>query len=101
MNASHFRATVICAWGEQGAVAMTKCTSGARELVTSHAFPPEVLVDTLAAGDTFIGSTICQLVEGKSVGDAIKFGCRVAGAKCGMKGLDGIKDLEFLQKQKH
>lgn len=93
----HFSATVICPWGEQGVAATTKCVSGARNLVTSAAFPPEVLVDTLAAGDTFIGATISALLQERSVQEALEFGCRVAGAKCGMRGLDGVKDLQFLR----
>ena len=83
----------MCPWGEQGAVAMTKDASGTRHLVKSAAFPPEVVVDTLGAGDTFIGATISELVSGKDVDSAINFGCRVAGAKCGMRGLDGIKNF--------
>ena len=61
------------------------------DVVTSLAFPPPRLVDTLAAGDTFNGATISALSNGQSVKDAIRFGCQVAGAKCGIRGWDGLK----------
>ncbi|NXV81890.1 KHK Ketohexokinase, partial [Atlantisia rogersi] len=79
-------ATLICAWAEAGADAMGP--SG--ELVHSDAFPPETLVDTLGAGDTFNAAVIFALSAGISLPDAITFGCRIAGKKCGIQGFDGI-----------
>lgn len=54
------RATLICAWAEEGADALGP--NG--ELVHSDAFPPETLVDTLGAGDTFNAAVIFALAEG-------------------------------------
>ncbi|KAL5016278.1 hypothetical protein ScPMuIL_005867 [Solemya velum] len=82
-------ATVICAWGEDGAAAST----GDGELFVSHTFPPVLVVDTLGAGDTFNGSCIYALNKGHSIQKAITLGCKVAGAKCGLK---CIKDLKTL-----
>ena len=48
------------------------------------------MVDTLGAGDSFVGSTIHYLNQNKSLEDSIKFGCRYAGAKCGQVGLKNI-----------
>ncbi|XP_074009779.1 ketohexokinase [Numenius arquata] len=79
-------ATLICAWAEAGADAM----GPDGELVHSDAFPPETLVDTLGAGDTFNAAVIFALSEGKSLQDALTFGCRIAGKKCGIQGFDGI-----------
>ncbi|XP_009997789.1 PREDICTED: ketohexokinase [Chaetura pelagica] len=79
-------ATLICAWAEEGADAVGP--NG--ELLHSDAFPPETLVDTLGAGDTFNAAVIFALSEGKSLQDALTFGCQIAGRKCGIQGFDGI-----------
>ncbi|NWZ73891.1 KHK Ketohexokinase, partial [Acrocephalus arundinaceus] len=79
-------ATLICAWAEEGADAM----GPDGELVHSDAFPPESLVDTLGAGDTFNAAVIFALAEGRTLQDALTFGCRIAGRKCGIQGFDGI-----------
>ncbi|NXW52038.1 KHK Ketohexokinase, partial [Nyctiprogne leucopyga] len=79
-------ATLICAWAEAGADAL----GPDGELVHVAAFPPETLVDTLGAGDTFNAAVILALSEGKSLQDALTFGCRIAGRKCGVQGFDGI-----------
>lgn len=84
-------AAVICAWGEDGAAAM----DSQGQLVTSCCFPPDKLGDTLAAGDTFNAATIFALMEGKTLGEAITFGCKVAGAKCGIQGIRGLRDIKF------
>lgn len=79
-------AVLICAWAEKGADAL--CPDGS--VVHSDAFPPESLVDTLGAGDTFNSAVIYTLSNGGTVQDALTFGCRVAGRKCGFHGYDGI-----------
>lgn len=84
-------AAVICAWGEQGAAALS--TDGL--LCNSPVFPPEKLVETLGAGDTFNAAVIFALCRDQTLQDAITLGCRVAGAKCGMKGNTGLKDITF------
>ncbi|XP_026969403.1 ketohexokinase isoform X5 [Sagmatias obliquidens] len=50
----------------------------------------DVVVDTLGAGDTFNASVIFSLSQGKSMQEALSFGCQVAGKKCGLQGFDGI-----------
>lgn len=55
------RATLICAWAEKGADAMGP--DGV--IIHSDAFPPEKLVDTLGAGDTFNASMIYSLSNGE------------------------------------
>ena len=64
--------------------------------MTSPAFPPEVVVDTLGAGDTFNAATIFALNAGKSLSEAVTFGCRVAGTKCGMMGNSGLRGIRFV-----
>ncbi|XP_056333504.1 ketohexokinase isoform X1 [Danio aesculapii] len=79
-------ATLICAWAEKGADAMGP--DGV--IIHSDAFPPEKLVDTLGAGDTFNASVLYSLSKGGSLQDALTFGCQIAGKKCGVHGYDGI-----------
>ncbi|KAM6272757.1 LOW QUALITY PROTEIN: ketohexokinase [Spheniscus humboldti] len=78
-------ATLICAWAEEGADAV----GPDGELVHSDV-PPETLVDTLGAGDTFNAAVIFALSAGRSLQDALTFGCQIAGRKCGIQGFDGI-----------
>ncbi|XP_033001165.1 ketohexokinase isoform X3 [Lacerta agilis] len=79
-------ATLVCAWAEEGADAIGP--DGV--LVHSDAFPPEVVVDTLGAGDTFNAAVILALSRGRPLAEAITYGCQVAGRKCGVHGYDGI-----------
>ncbi|XP_078140839.1 ketohexokinase-like isoform X2 [Centroberyx gerrardi] len=79
-------AVLICAWAEDGADAL----GPDGQVVHSDAFPPEALVDTLGAGDTFNAAVILTLSNGGSLQDALTFGCQVAGRKCGIQGYDGI-----------
>ncbi|KAI1895855.1 hypothetical protein AGOR_G00111060 [Albula goreensis] len=79
-------AVLICAWAEKGADAM----GPDGKIVHADAFPPEALVDTLGAGDTFNASVIFSLSNGKSLQEALTFGCQVAGRKCGVHGYDDI-----------
>ncbi|KAJ7989131.1 hypothetical protein DPEC_G00316340 [Dallia pectoralis] len=79
-------AVLICAWAEKGADGMGPDGT----VVHSDAFPPEALVDTLGAGDTFNASVIYTLSNGGGLQEAITFGCQVAGRKCGQHGYDGI-----------
>ncbi|MED6275802.1 hypothetical protein CHARACLAT_030120 [Characodon lateralis] len=81
-------AVLICAWAEKGADALGP--DGL--LLHSDAFPPESLVDTLGAGDTFNAGVLYTLSNGGSLQDALTFGCRVAGRKCGFHGYDGIRE---------
>ncbi|XP_055493308.1 ketohexokinase isoform X2 [Leucoraja erinacea] len=78
-------AHLICAWAEEGADTM-----GPNGLFHSNAFPPKKLVDTLGAGDTFNAAVIFELHNGKSIQEALTFGCQIAGKKCGFQGYDGI-----------
>ncbi|XP_069925432.1 ketohexokinase isoform X3 [Oryctolagus cuniculus] len=79
-------ATLVCAWAEQGADAL----GPDGQLLHSDAVSPPRVVDTLGAGDTFNASVIFSLSQGKSMLEALRFGCKVAGKKCGVHGFDGI-----------
>ncbi|PNJ58839.1 ketohexokinase isoform X2 [Pongo pygmaeus] len=79
-------AVLVCAWAEEGADAL----GPDGKLFHSDAFPPPRVVDTLGAGDTFNASVIFSLSQGRSMQEALRFGCQVAGKKCGLQGFDGI-----------
>ncbi len=85
----------MCAWGSSGAVAMEVPAAAANSdstappaFIRSPSFPPHGgVVDTLGAGDTFIGAMIVGLGSGMPVETALTYACRVAGKKCGVRGL--------------
>ncbi|XP_075056559.1 ketohexokinase isoform X2 [Mixophyes fleayi] len=79
-------AYLVCAWADKGADALGP--DGC--IIHSSSFPPETIVDTLGAGDTFNASVIYALSNGKTLQEALTFGCRIAGKKCGLQGYDGI-----------
>lgn len=56
-------AVLICAWAEKGADAL----GPDGPIVHSNAFPPETLVDTLGAGDTFNAAVIYTLSNGETL----------------------------------
>ncbi|XP_036957883.1 ketohexokinase isoform X4 [Acanthopagrus latus] len=81
-------AVLVCAWAAEGADAL-----GPDGLIVhSDAFPPKTVVDTLGAGDTFNAAVIYTLSNGGSLHEALTFGCRVAGRKCGFHGYDNISE---------
>lgn len=77
------QAMLICAWGESGAYARDR---NDRALHTP-AFPPLRLVDTLGAGDVFNAGVIHGLVRGKALELTLIEAARLAGRKCGQRGL--------------
>ncbi|KAM5126288.1 ketohexokinase isoform 2-T2 [Mantella aurantiaca] len=79
-------AYLVCAWADQGADAV----GSDGQVIHSPAFPPDTIVDTLGAGDTFNASVMFALSKGQSMQEALTFGCRIAGKKCGIQGYDGI-----------
>ena len=86
LNQVQTKSILICPWGERGAVAREVD----KEICSSPSYPPARVVDTLGAGDTFIAGVVYCLNGGWLVEDAIHFGCRLAGKKCGLKGFDGL-----------
>lgn len=97
-----YRSTLICAWGDEGACATTNTpasaannSKGGHHLLNAPIHSPPKVLDTLAAGDTFNAATIYSLSQGHSLSRAIKFGCYVAGTKCGIHGLWELKSYNL------
>ena len=82
----HPHSVLICAWGDQGAVAMDTDDS----VYTSRAYPPPRVVDTTGAGDVFNAGIIDGLMQNQGLESALSAACRLAGHKCGMPGIDGL-----------
>lgn len=75
---------ISCTWGEYGAAAID--SSG--DLCYSEAFEPEVILDTLGAGDTFNAGFIDGYGAHLPLADTLRYACQLAGKKCGKIGLD-------------
>ena len=78
------QADLICAWGDAGAYGLTRTG----DALHSPAYPPVTLIDTLGAGDTFNAGIIHARVNGLDWDKALRFGCTIAGKKCGVIGLE-------------
>lgn len=79
-------AAIVCALSERGALGLSR--NG--RLMSAAACPPRELVDTIGAGDTFNAAVIDALLRGESLGASLVYACRLAGAKCGQQGFDGL-----------
>lgn len=81
---------IICPWGERDTVAIDR-----QDRWFSHpTYPPEVIRDSLGAGDTFVAGCILKLAEEEPPGSlsvVLEFASRVAGQKLAIFGFDGIK----------
>lgn len=83
---------IICPWGTDGAAALDS-TGNYHE--SPAVPPPNQIVDTLGAGDTFCAGALNSLMSDfTDVKTAIEQGCRIAGYKCGFFGYDCVKNLK-------
>lgn len=80
---------IYLSWGEAGAMVRDKRGN----LYSSPAFAPEMVCDTLGAGDVFNAAVIHGYSKQEPVGKVLQEAARMAGRKCGMHGLDlGLED---------
>uniref|UniRef100_A0AC35FGG0 Carbohydrate kinase PfkB domain-containing protein n=1 Tax=Panagrolaimus sp. PS1159 TaxID=55785 RepID=A0AC35FGG0_9BILA len=87
-------ATSICPWGEEGVYALLPNSE-------THIFVKTIqitAIDTLGAGDCFIGAAIWALNEGIEIKKVLEFSVFVAGKKCSQKGLSNLKNLSEAKK---
>lgn len=88
------QANVFLGWGDAGAWLQRPQTTSAGKAAPppehAPACPPPRLVDTLGAGDVFNAGVIDALVRGENAESALQAGTRLAGHKCGQRGLEGL-----------
>lgn len=84
---------VVCTWGSVGAAYASNDGSNSDALV--DAIAPEKVVDTIGAGDAFIGGVIHCRSRGYSLSESVRFGCRVSERKITNFGFDHVAGLDF------
>lgn len=87
---------IVVAWGEMGAATSTVCKNNVTEYRFTPAFAPKTgVIDTTGAGDAFIAAVIfARLLLKETMMNSIEFGCKFAGAKCGMMGNRGLENFD-------
>jgi ketohexokinase len=78
----------VCGWGDAGAWGRSADGS----VHHAAACPPPQVLDTLGAGDVFNAAVIDAWLGGRTLAEALAAGCRLAGAKCGRRGLTDLLD---------
>ena len=86
-----FRAHIVVAWGSKGAAAGTAKHGDCVQMMTSY--PPDDVIDTLGAGDTFNGGFIHAFSQCNDVHASVDYACKVAGYKVGSYGYSCLKDF--------
>lgn len=71
----------------KGASARQNVTSA---IIHASALKLDNVIDTLGAGDCFIGASLHFLNEGRSLSEVLRAATGIAGVKCGQKGLLNI-----------
>ena len=80
------QALLVCAWGDAGAAALDR----QGRAIQHDALVPDVVVDTLGAGDTFNAGIISACLDGLDVAASLARACQLAGKKCGQSGFDHL-----------
>lgn len=83
------RAIIVCAWGDKGAAAGRN-----EDVITARASPPDQVVDTLGAGDTFNAAFIYSQMKKIDWKRGLQFACLIAGFKIGQKGFQEIGNFK-------
>ena len=87
-------AFVVCAWGEAGAACGV--AGNDNDIVMVPAVVPSQVVDTLGAGDTFLGGLIFGLTHEKTLPESVAIACKVAGLKVSEHGYRHIGKRKWI-----
>jgi len=82
---------VVVPWGSSGACAAIRTINeDDMEVYSSSSYPPQKVVDTIGAGDTFIATVVGCMVKKYHLFTAVNLACQVAGVKVGIQGFEGV-----------
>ncbi|KAG8230520.1 hypothetical protein J437_LFUL019223 [Ladona fulva] len=95
---ANFGSVIVCTWGEVGSCAVL-LEEGRTKIEYSEAHFCAEAKDTLGAGDTFLAGFVKACLSRKSLKEALQFASKLAGAKCGIKGFSGIRNI-YLESEK-
>ena len=84
-----FRASIIVAWGSAGAAAGVAVPGNTARM--NPAYPPESVIDTLGAGDTFNAGFIHAMKRSNDTHTSVDYACRLAGTKVGSFGYQCLR----------
>jgi len=82
----HISKELVCTWGHNDSVAI----NNKGKLTKCQTYPPEIIIDTIAAGDTFNAGFIDAKLRKLSLSEALESANKLAGKKCGQLGLDQL-----------
>ena len=89
MHRQYPESELVCALGQHGAMAITP----QQQYLTSAAYPPLEIVDTIGAGDTFNAGYIHARLTGHNVHAALESACQLAGKKIGQPGFQNLLEI--------
>lgn len=82
------RRAVVCPWGSDG-VFYQRCSDPPPRMVHRIAAKPLArVVESIGAGDTFIGASVAALANALPLVQAVQLACDVATAKCARVGFE-------------
>ncbi|KAH8294364.1 hypothetical protein KR054_011528 [Drosophila jambulina] len=81
---------IICPWGSEGAV----CLESSGNFLQFSSYPPEKVVDTLGAGDSFVAGFINATFENqRDLSEAVDYANRIASRKIEGFGYDHVNSV--------
>lgn len=83
----------ICAWGDAGVFYLDLTNSVGVEYIPANKRRQTPVVESIGAGDSFIGASIAALASGLKLSKALHLACEIATIKCFQRGFTFQEDL--------